>query len=145
MDDVNKSLKRFVTADYVVFIFMLIMCSAVGVYFGYQDHKKQQQNKLKERRGSGEIDYLVGGRSMHVLPVAASLIASGLSGITLLGMPTEVYIYGIHFYFVIIPIFVMGLFVHYVIIPIFHELQIVSTYEVRHIIDIYLFDIHIVD
>lgn len=85
VDDINKSLKRFGFADYAVFVFMLAMCSAVGVYFGCQDHKKHQKNKLKSRRGSDELDYLVGGRNMKTFPVAMSLVASGLSGITLLG------------------------------------------------------------
>lgn len=31
VDDVNNSLKRFGLADYVVFVSMLVMCSAVGV------------------------------------------------------------------------------------------------------------------
>lgn len=90
VDDVNKSLKRFGLADYMVFGFMLIMCSAVGIYFGFKDHKKHQKNKLKARRGSEELDYLMGGRNMQVFPVAMSLVASGLSGITLLGMQRNI-------------------------------------------------------
>lgn len=90
VDDINKSLKRFGLADYMVFGFMLIMCSAVGIYFGFKDHKKHQRNKLKARRGSEELDYLMGGRNMQVFPVAMSLVASGLSGITLLGMQRNI-------------------------------------------------------
>lgn len=86
VNDINKSLKRFGTADYVIFIIMLMMCSAVGIYFGYADHKKQNQKKSKARRDSVALDYLVGGRNMQTFPVAMSLVASGLSGITLLGM-----------------------------------------------------------
>lgn len=85
VDEVRNSLKRFGIVDYVVFAAMLLMCSVVGVYFGWKDHKKNQQRKLKERRGSGELDYLVGGRNMQIFPVAMSLVASGLSGIALLG------------------------------------------------------------
>lgn len=85
VDDVNNSLQRFGVADYVVFGFMLLMCSVVGVYFGYKDHKKRERSKLKGRRGSGELDYLVGGRKMPIFPVAMSLAASGTSGITILG------------------------------------------------------------
>lgn len=86
VDDVNKALKRFGLADYVVFLFMLLMCSLVGIYFGYKDHKKRQNNKLQTIHGnSDELDYLMGGRSMKIFPVAMSLVASGLSGITLLG------------------------------------------------------------
>lgn len=85
VDDVNKLLKRFGLADYVVFLFMLLMCSLIGVYFGYTDYKKRQNNKLKTKPGSDELDYLVGGRKMKIFPVAMSLVASGLSGIALLG------------------------------------------------------------
>lgn len=85
VDDVNKSLKRFGVADYVVFSFMLILCSLVGIYFGFKDHKKRQKNKLQPRRGSDELNYLMGGRNMQIFPVAMSLVASGLSGITVLG------------------------------------------------------------
>lgn len=85
VDDVNNSLKRFGLADYVVFVFMLVMCSVVGVYFGYKDHKKSEKSKLKARRGSGELDYLVGGRQMQIWPVAMSLAASGTSAIMILG------------------------------------------------------------
>lgn len=147
VDDINKSLKRFGLVDYVVFAVMLLMCSLVGIYFGFQDHKKRQQRKLKTRRGSGELDYLMGGRNMQTFPVAMSLVASGLSGITLLGkrflmyssslfpdsitgMPTEVYFYGINIIYMLPTLAIMGLFVHHVVIPVFYELQIVSTYEV---------------
>lgn len=85
VDDIKKSLKRFGFGDYVVFAAMLLICSIVGVYFGWKDHKKNQRRKLKARRGSAELDYLVGGRSMQIFPVAMSLVASGLSGIALLG------------------------------------------------------------
>lgn len=101
VDDMNKSLKQFGLADYVVFVLMLIICSVVGIYFGFKDHKKHQKNKLKSRRGSGELDYLVGGRNMQIFPVAMSLVASGLSGITLLGEANETnhYICMINFFF----------------------------------------------
>jgi solute carrier family 5 (sodium-coupled monocarboxylate transporter), member 8/12 len=56
----------------------------VGLYFGYQDHQKHKKI-TKHRRGSEALDYLMGGRNMQVFPVAMSLVASFVSGITLLG------------------------------------------------------------
>lgn len=84
VDDLSNSLKRFGTADYAVFITMLMCCSMVGLYFGYQDHVKHKKIKNR-RRGSEALDYLMGGRNMQVFPVAMSLVASFVSGITLLG------------------------------------------------------------
>lgn len=84
VDDLSNSLKRFGTADYAVFITMLVVCSCVGLFFGYQDHKK---HKKAPKSGDGDeaLDYLMGGRNMQVFPVAMSLVASFVSGITLLG------------------------------------------------------------
>jgi solute carrier family 5 (sodium-coupled monocarboxylate transporter), member 8/12 len=84
VDDFSNSLKRFGAADYAVFITMLVCCSCVGLFFGYQDHIKHKRSK-NQRRGSEALDYLMGGRNMQVFPVAMSLVASFVSGITLLG------------------------------------------------------------
>ena len=84
VDDLSESLKRFGTADYAVFITMLVCCSMVGLYFGYQDHQKQKKSP-KRKGGEEALDYLMGGRNMPVFPVAMSLVASFVSGITLLG------------------------------------------------------------
>lgn len=84
IDDLSTSLKRFGTADYAVFITMLICCSMVGLYFGYQDHQKHKK-RTKQSEGDEALDYLMGGRNMQVFPVAMSLVASFVSGITLLG------------------------------------------------------------
>lgn len=84
VDDLSDSLKRFGTADYAVFITMLVCCSMVGLYFGYQDHQKHKK-RTQDTEGSEALDYLMGGRNMQVFPVAMSLVASFVSGITLLG------------------------------------------------------------
>lgn len=87
VDDTSESMKRFGTADYAVFVTMLVCCSMVGLYFGYQDHMKHRKTSKQKssRRGSQALDYLMGGRNMQVFPVAMSLVASFVSGITLLG------------------------------------------------------------
>lgn len=131
VEDVSNSMKRFGTADYAVFICMLLTCSIVGLYFGYQDHKKQKNDKLKQRRGSAAADYLMGGRNMQVFPVAMSLVASFVSGITLLGTSTEIYLYGAQYALILVGPSVMGVFMYYFIIPVFHDLKMTSMFEVR--------------
>lgn len=88
VEELSDSLKRFGTADYAVFITMLVCCSMVGLYFGYEDHRKRQRAKKSHTIDSDNnqaLDYLMGGRNMQVFPVAMSLVASFVSGITLLG------------------------------------------------------------
>lgn len=54
-----------------------------------------------------------------------------MSGITLLGLPTEVYSYGIQYVYVSGAVVLMGYVIGTVYLPVFHDLNITSTYEVR--------------
>jgi sodium-coupled monocarboxylate transporter 8/12 len=147
----SESMKHFGVADYAVFVAMLVCSSLVGLYFGYQDHKMKRENK-KNGIENDAANYLVGGRNMQVVPVALSLVASFVSGITLLGelkfsrvklkmslllsyLPgtsTEIYLYGSQYVFFLIAIMIAGFMVHFTIIPVLHELEITSTYQVGH-------------
>lgn len=130
VESISKSLQYFGIADYLIFGLMLVVCSIIGLYFGYQDYKKKKDNK--NGRGETEaLDYLVGGRNLQVFPVAMSLVASFVSGIMLLGTSTEIYLYGFQYALTVIPIIFMTIFVYYVTIPVYNELNITSTYEVR--------------
>lgn len=68
VDDVKISLQKFGVPDYIVFVFMLISCSLIGIYFGFIE--KKSKKSVDE-----ESDYLVGGRRMQVVPITMSLIA----------------------------------------------------------------------
>ncbi|XP_011139462.1 sodium-coupled monocarboxylate transporter 1 [Harpegnathos saltator] len=117
VQEVSKSMQNFNMPDYTVFAAMLIACGAIGVYFGFV------------KKSSGEDEYLVGGRNMKTLPVSFSLIASFVSGISLLGMPTEIYVHGTSYLFVVSGIALVGLTMSNVYLPVFHELKLTSTYE----------------
>ncbi|XP_063706354.1 sodium-coupled monocarboxylate transporter 1-like [Culicoides brevitarsis] len=127
VSQISKSLQRFSWPDYLVFMLMLISCMCIGVYFGWQDHLKKKHHR--GRRGSEALDYLVGGRKMKVFPVAMSLVASFISGISLLGTSTEIYVYGTQYCYIFIAVVLTGFALHYIYLPVFHELQLTSTYE----------------
>lgn len=65
LDDVATSLKHFGSADYAVFIAMLVCCSLIGLYFAWQNNRKTEQ--------CGADNYLMGGRNMQVFPVGELL------------------------------------------------------------------------
>ncbi|XP_032680884.1 sodium-coupled monocarboxylate transporter 1-like [Odontomachus brunneus] len=117
IQELSKSMQNFGVPDYTVFASMLIACGAVGVYFGFV------------KKSSGEDEYLVGGRNMKTIPVSFSLIASFISGISLLGMPTEIYVHGTSYLFIVSGLILVGFIMSYVYLPVFHELKITSTYE----------------
>jgi solute carrier family 5 (sodium-coupled monocarboxylate transporter), member 8/12 len=56
---------------------------------------------------------------------------SFISGISLLGIPTEVYIYGIGYFYIMGGIILMGFVMMEVYLPVFHDLKLTSTYQVR--------------
>lgn len=57
-------------------------------------------------------------------------INSFISGITLLGLPTEVYSYGVQYLYVMGGVILMGFVMGKLFLPVFHDLNLTSTYEV---------------
>ncbi|XP_034940823.1 sodium-coupled monocarboxylate transporter 1-like isoform X1 [Chelonus insularis] len=117
VDEVSISMQTFGIIDYTVFTLMLISCGGIGIYFGFI------------KKSSGEDEYLVGGRNMKTFPVSLSLIASFISGISLLGTPTEIYVHGTSYLFIGFAIICVGFVTSYIYLPVFHELKLTSTYE----------------
>lgn len=112
------ALQRFTWPDYLVFAVMLVLCALIGVYFGYFAPGQHDQD-----------EYLMGGRKMQVLPISLSLVASYVSGITLLGLPTEIYVFGIQgLYGTVGGVFWVVVF-NWAVLPIFHDLQLMTLYQ----------------
>ncbi|GAB1869712.1 Sodium-coupled monocarboxylate transporter 1 [Camponotus japonicus] len=117
VQEISESMQNFGALDYTVFAIMLITCGIVGIYFGFV------------KKSSGEDEYLVGERNMKMFPVSLSLIASFISGIMLLGIPTEVYVHGASYLFSGCSFIVIGFVMSIVFLPVFHDLKLTSSYE----------------
>ncbi|XP_016967485.1 sodium-coupled monocarboxylate transporter 1 [Drosophila biarmipes] len=131
---------RFGAADYTVFLGMTIVSIATGLYFGWiRKGKKNEEittptevscEESVANFGSEKMDeYLMGSRNLKVFPVGMSLIASYISGVAILGVPSEMYYYGTQYSFVVITIVLQGLAVSYVYLPVFSGLRVRSSYE----------------
>lgn len=55
---------------------------------------------------------------------------SWISGISLLGLVTEMYLYGTQYVFVICSLTLSGILTSYVYLPVFHDLHLESCYQV---------------
>lgn len=135
---------RFDLIDYLVFGTMLVFSASVGVYFGYFNKSKSKKSTTRERHDDETInekkttdfgsksmlEYLLGSRKLKSFPVAMSLVASYISGVTVLGTPAEIYNFGTQYWLIIIPILLMGFIVSYVYLPVFCALKVGSSYEV---------------
>ncbi|KYM75423.1 Sodium-coupled monocarboxylate transporter 1 [Atta colombica] len=117
VQEIIQSMQHFNISDYTVFIVMLVVCGIIGIYFGFI------------KKSSGEDEYLVGGRNMSTFPISLSLLASFISGISLLGTPTEIYVHGTSYLFICCTVIFVTLVTSIVYLPVFHELKLTSTYE----------------
>lgn len=119
----NTHQKRtFHAADYGVFAATLVASAAIGLYYA-----------IKDRRINTADEFLLGGRKMHVIPVALSLLSSFISAITLLGTPAEVYTYNTMYWWISVGFVVTGIGSAHIFIPVFYRLGITSNFEVRNI------------
>ncbi|XP_058124280.1 sodium-coupled monocarboxylate transporter 1-like [Anopheles ziemanni] len=104
--------------DYTIFALLLLLSAFIGAYFGFVS--KIKQNNTKE--------YLLGGKTMGKFPVSASLIASHISGITMLGVPSEMYSHGTQYWLFIIPAFSVAYLMKQIYLPVFYDLQVTSAF-----------------
>ncbi|KAJ8688365.1 hypothetical protein QAD02_024160 [Eretmocerus hayati] len=115
----TNSKKQFDTIDVVVFVGMLGVSALVGVYQAYKARKNE--NAVKE--------YLVGGQNMSIFPISMSLIASYISGIAILGLPAEMYVFGTQYWATVIADCFVSITMAKIYLPVFYRLQITSSYE----------------
>ena len=78
--------------------------------------------------------YLVGDRQMSLIPVTISLLVSVISANTLIGVPAEMYAYGINYWLLPIGLVPACIGVAFTFVPLLYPLKITSCYEVRTIL-----------
>ncbi|XP_075992037.1 sodium-coupled monocarboxylate transporter 1-like [Anticarsia gemmatalis] len=111
----------FGVGDYVVFGVLCAASCTGGLWYSAVGSKSKALADIK--------DYLLGGRAMSTFPVAMSLIASYVSGVTILGTPAEIYNYGTQYWLVIIGVALSCVIVATVYLPVFCTLRLSSSYE----------------
>ncbi|XP_045514674.1 sodium-coupled monocarboxylate transporter 1-like isoform X1 [Pieris brassicae] len=111
----------FAVGDYVVFGTLCSLSCAGGIWYSAVGSRTKAVRDLK--------DYLLGGKSMSTFPVAMSLIASYVSGVTILGTPAEIYNYGTQYWLVIVGVALSCLIVATMYLPVFCTLRLSSSYE----------------
>uniref|UniRef100_A0A1I7Y9H2 Sodium-coupled monocarboxylate transporter 1 n=1 Tax=Steinernema glaseri TaxID=37863 RepID=A0A1I7Y9H2_9BILA len=113
--------------DYAVFA--AFMCISVGVGAYYAVIGKFRTKKAKDGPKSATEDYLLGGRKMPFVPIALSLMATSLSGVTLLGTPAEIFDHGalwmLNYWVAPFSAVLAAL----IFLPIFYHLNTTSIYE----------------
>uniref|UniRef100_A0AAY5KD69 Solute carrier family 5 member 8 n=1 Tax=Esox lucius TaxID=8010 RepID=A0AAY5KD69_ESOLU len=104
--------------DYVVFVGTVLVAAGIGLF-----------QAIRGRKNTSSDEFLLGGRQMTAVPVAMSLTASFMSGITVIGTPAEAYRFGAAFWIFGISYAIMSTITAEVFVPLFYRLGITSTYE----------------
>ena len=110
---------QFGLLDFVVFGVMLLLSAVIGIYHAFTGGK---QRTTKE--------FLFANRGMMAIPVALSLLASFMSAITILGVPSEMYTYGTQYWLIVASYIILFPCVALVFVPVFRAVEISSSYEV---------------
>lgn len=105
------------TLDYIAVALTLGISTVIGFCYGFFN------------RSSSSDEYMMGGKNMKVVPIAISLIASQVSPLTIMGFPSETYLYGVTFSFFFALVFVIILILNYMIIPIFYKNNLNNCYD----------------
>ncbi|GFV11571.1 sodium-coupled monocarboxylate transporter 1 [Trichonephila clavipes] len=104
--------------DYVAIGVMLVVSAAIGLYFRFSGDRQKTMN-----------EFLMGGKNMSIMPVAFSLMATFMSSIAIIGIPAEIYMYGMQ-----MTVWVIGLpfgcaIASYACLPAYYDLNVSTAYE----------------
>src|SRR5580698_1179296 len=105
----------FTLADWVIVAAYLLAVGAIGSFFYH-------------RRSSAD-DYFLGGRSMRVIPVAISLVAADLSGMTLMGTPAWSFEHNMELFVGTIAYLLVAPIVVYVFLPFYSRFKFYTGYQ----------------
>lgn len=104
--------------DYVVFAGIIVVSAGIGLF-----------QSIRGRKETSSAEFLLGGRQMTAVPVAMSLTASFMSGISVIGTPAEAYMYGSTFWLFGFSYSIMSAISAEIFVPLFYRLAITSAYE----------------
>ncbi|XP_072015342.1 sodium-coupled monocarboxylate transporter 1-like [Amphiura filiformis] len=108
----------FAVADYVVCGLILLGTAAIGLFYA-----------LSGGRQKTSSEYFMADRNMHLFPVAMSLMASFYSGVSIQGVPADVYYRGPMIWWNLVPQIIASVIAGRYFIPIFYRLELTSVFE----------------
>ena len=109
----------FHIADYCIFGITLALSIAIGIYYSLSGGRQRTTD-----------EYLLGGRVMRSIPLAISLLVSYDSSTFTLGVPAEMYVFGVQMWWSSFGFFAAIMFAFLVMVPLLYPLKITSAYEV---------------
>ena len=116
---------EFTDVDYVIFAAFLVISMSIGIGSAAWAFIKQRRSNS----GPTTDDFLLASRQMGMIPLSLSLLSSFMSAITLIGTPSEIYVYGTQYLISCISCILFMPIAAHVLMPFFYDLGITSVYE----------------
>ena len=143
--------------DYLVLCVILLISICIGLYHGYSQALLRLLNKFRltkndttpkslelnliktndavinddssSRQLNKTSEFIMANSTMRTIPIAFSLLASFYSATSLLGMPAEVYQYGIQYWMMVFGQMTCPLLGAFITGPFFAKLKVLSIFE----------------
>lgn len=106
-------------AEYAVFGVLMATNVLVGLYFSLG----------RRAREAGASEAFLGGRSLGVVPLSLSVLASLVTAIGLVGFTAHFYRYGLHLLWASFTVFALVPFIGRVVVPVIYSLRVTSVFE----------------
>ena len=114
--------------DFLILSAMLVVSCIIGIYYAC---KKQNQ-----------AEYLMGNRQMKWWAVTLSLVVTFYRGISQIGQPAEIYLYGIQLSLALLGLAAAMIFATFTFVPMLFRLELTSSYEVNDTVKISICILH---
>ena len=94
--------------DYIVLGLVLLCTVGIGVYFGITGNRQRSTD-----------GYFTGNRHLGFVPTIVSISVTILSGIGMIGVPSEVYLYGGHYILNVAALLLGSGLAAFLVVPVF--------------------------
>ena len=115
-----QSKSEFDVWDWLLFGAMLAVSAGIGIFYAC----------IGKRQKTTTSEFLMGGRSLQLVPVAISILVSFMSAILILGTPAEMYTQGTQYFMYMFGIVLAIILASQLFVPLLYPLQLTSSFEV---------------
>ncbi|KAH6937797.1 hypothetical protein HPB50_004068 [Hyalomma asiaticum] len=114
--------------EYAVFGVFVAASLLTGLYFALRKCRGSPSSGTVPGRNMADEEFL-GNRSIGMLPLALSVLASMVTATGLVGLTSHFYAYGMHLLWGSVPVLVLLPFIAHVVIPLVRRLGVTSVYQ----------------
>lgn len=107
--------------EYLTFGVLMVANLGLGLYLSFR-------GKTAVTKTTDEM--FLGSRTLRLLPLAVSVLASMISTIGIIGFAAHFYTYGFHFLWTFLTAPLVAIIVSRIVVPVLYELKVTSVFEV---------------